>query len=349
MAGVLMPLAAGLSVKLVCPETAGLLDALRLPGALPEEACAEFRRDGSALLRLVLDSMLEVEVDGAFVCGSAVLDALRVAAVPSAAEHVLGRLALQALRYGQALELWRAPALSARMYFYNRIPASPPWRRRVADACGMERFLGIEPGGPLRRLLDGRWRAVDPPPDNPGWFFWQSRGQPRAPSPVKLYLSPRPEALRETLRLAVPIFADLDVPAFKLGRDLGGILRPDKLVVYLPGFAVLERLGGALAAALAGVSPHGVPFTAPLGVTGLLSWGMDPPRRERFSTWQGMSWRRWVTDRLAVALLSAKAAPDAGRPPWQFALDRIVVEGVDPATWAPAGVAWARGDGHAGH
>jgi hypothetical protein len=349
MAGVLMPSVPTLSVKTVCPDTAALLGGLRSPGALPEEARAEFRRDGAVLLRLVLDSVLEVEVDGTFVSGPGALDALHVPAAAPRTEHVLARLAMQALRYGQALEVWRAPALSARLYFYNRIPASPAWARRIGTERGIERHLGMEPGTHLRRLLDSCWRSVPPPPDNPGWFVWRCREPPREATPYKLYLSPHPDALGDALSVAVPVLAGMGAPAFKLGRDMHGILRPDKLVVYFPTRPALRRVGDALAAALAGVRPHGVPFTAPVDGAGLLSWGMDPPRSERFSKWQGRSWRRWVTDRLAVALLRAKGAPDSvGREPWQFALERIGAEGVDPATWAPACVDWASGGGDAG-
>ena len=56
-----------------------------------------------------------------------------------------------------------------------------------------------------------------------------------------------------------------------------------------------------------GYRPQGVPFTAPAGRSGIVSWGADPPASVREF---GASWRRWVTRKLA-AYLCASDADDA--------------------------------------
>jgi len=88
---------------------------------------------------------------------------------------------------------------------------------------------------------------------------------------------------------------------------------------------------------------HGVPFTAALDDEGLLSWGVDPPASVQLLEWQPReSWRLWLTNRLANALLTAKRAPATAtqRSPWQYALDRVRLEGIDIDTWTPSADVW---------
>jgi hypothetical protein len=136
------------------------------------------------------------------------------------------------------------------------------------------------------------------------------------------------------------------------GADAAGLLRPDKLVAYFPDFDSLAGAAGVLADRLAGIPPHGVPFTAEIGGDGLLSWGVDPPRREGGKARGEESWRLWLTHRLARALLAvrhmnaAQGGPgghdgQAGGPePWQLALERLRLEGVSTETWTPGPLLW---------
>jgi hypothetical protein len=84
-----------------------------------------------------------------------------------------------------------------------------------------------------------------------------------------------------------------------------------------------------------GLRPHGVPFTAAIAADGMLSWGTDPPGNR--SGTGGGSWRSWVTGRLADYLAAARPTPSEGVPvePWQIALERIRLDGVDTDTWVP--------------
>jgi hypothetical protein len=128
--------------------------------------------------------------------------------------------------------------------------------------------------------------------------------------------------------------------AFKVGADAAGLLRPDKMVAYFDNFEALAAVADSLADALAGVSAHGVPFSAEITSDGLLSWGVDPPREERPPGWSGgQSWRLWVTNRLAGALLAARG--QGVEEPWRFALERLRVEGVDVERWVPASSLWS--------
>jgi hypothetical protein len=86
---------------------------------------------------------------------------------------------------------------------------------------------------------------------------------------------------------------------------------------------------------LPNIPSQGVPFTSELDENGLLSWGIDPPSNEQALKWQEReSWRVWLTNRLAIGIMSAKNA-DSSLEAWQFALYRLQQEGVDPKTWQP--------------
>ena len=81
---------------------------------------------------------------------------------------------------------------------------------------------------------------------------------------------------------------------------------------------------------------QGVPFTAEIGGEGLLSWGVDPAQERHRLAWEGpVSWRLFVTSRLARALLHARHESGPGLEPWRFALERLRLEGVDISTWTP--------------
>lgn len=336
--GVLRPRAgAGLSVKSVDRETALLLLTLREPGPLP----AYFERvagaeAGRVVARLVADSVLEVEAGDGFVSGAGAFDLLWDRAGGERSGGRLAELSLEALRYGQELDIGEPLRLSARLYAYNRRPLTPAWKRALPDAGAVERHLGIGPGGPHRRLLDRTWLSAG---EREGWLSWRSRakapGGGGAGATWKLYVSPEPEALGDGFGRVLEALAAARAPHFKIGKDAPGLLRPDKIVAYFPTFERLALAADAIAEPLAGTPAQGVPFTSEIGGDGFLSWGIDPPAEERSAWGSRESWRFWLTHRLARALLAGKAAGE-GVEPWRFALERVRLEGVDTDTWTPA-------------
>jgi hypothetical protein len=342
--GLLRPRRPGLGLKSACRETALLFFTLQGPGPLPAYVTARLGAAGNeAVARLVLDRVLEIDCAGAFRSGAEAHRRIYADEPPAEASGVLARLSREAVRYGQGLDLADATQLSTRLYAYNRLPASPAWKRRIPSPDALAQYLEIHPAGRNRPLLETRWRRQPQAPDNPGWHNWASAdpGAPRLGShSYKLYVSPRGEHLREAFAATLDVLTDVRAPAFKVGRDLYGVLRPDKLVAYFDRAEAVHEAGERLRRRLGGVPAQGVPFTAALDETGLLSWGTDPPRDEHQLPWQAPSWRRWITDRLAVALLSARGAPALTLEPWQFALDRLRLEGIDTSTWTPAASIW---------
>ncbi|HEV3075280.1 MAG TPA: hypothetical protein VHB47_12735 [Thermoanaerobaculia bacterium] len=385
--GVLRPRrGTGLGLKAVDRETALLFLTLARPAPLPGYVRSRLGDAGAALAlaRLVADGVLEIERPPAgFVSGAA---AMSLFAAPAAAGGRLAELSRAALRHGQELaRTLREPEplhLSLRLYGYNRLPMTPRWRRTLPDAAAVRRHLGIAGGGRWQPLLERHWREQPSAGDEP-WLRWQRRRPASArgmPSPAaaatfwrdaptyKLYVSPAPSALPEAFGAVLDGLAAEGAPGFKVGAGAGGLLRPDKIVAYFETFERLAAAAGALTERLAGVAPHGVPFTSEIAGGGQLSWGVDPPAAAGFWPLGGdsrMSWRLWLTNRLARALIAAVAAPSAAPPlpgaaaaalagaaagetmePWRFAVERLRLEGIDTDSWTPGGSLWRRqGDG----
>lgn len=343
--GILRPReGSGLGVKSVDRDTALLFLTLRDPAPLPAYVRTAL---GDAAVRtvsrLVADGVLEIESGGAFAAGAAARDLLAEAA--GEGQDGSGRLAglsRAALRYGQALPVDDPALLSWRLYTYNHRPLTPRWKRLLPDAEAVERYLGIAAAGACRNLLDRHWTATR----SSSWLSWRARthgvaGRADAFSGPswKLYVSPLPEALAAGFGAILEAFLAGRATRFKVGANAAGLLRPDKIVAYFPSFERLAEAAEAVTRRLDGAPPHGVPFTSEIGGGGLLSWGVDAAK-EGMAWDDGESWRLWLTNRLARALLSARSAPAEGIEPWRFALDRLRLEGVDTGTWTPGALAW---------
>jgi hypothetical protein len=177
---------------------------------------------------------------------------------------------------------------------------------------------------------------LPPDPDNDGWIGFQSKAASSSGSQMyKLYVSPRPEFLGDAFRAAVPILAAEGATGFKIGKDLSGILRPDKFVAYFSEFERVQQAAEKILSELQGCPTHGVPFSAEFG-TPLVSWGIDPPAEDDAPAWLSrQSWRVWVAMRLAVALIAGKKDESGRIAPWRFAIERVRLEGVDTNTWTP--------------
>jgi hypothetical protein len=254
-------------------------------------------------------------------------------------------LSLEALRYGQSLDIEDAGRLSARLYFYNRFPASPSWLRKLPTKEAVRKYLGIDDErSAMQRSLRG-WKEISMSAENSGWCMW-ARARQAIPAEqhtgnYKLYVSPACEDVGKALATTVEVMSALRGGCFKVGCDVYGLLRPDKIVAYFTDFAEVQEAAEGLMSRLNGCAVHGVPFSAEIGGDGLLSWGIDPPLEERTIGYQGLeSWRLWISNRLANALIAARHSESAGIEPWRFALERVALEGVNTATWTPKPAMW---------
>ncbi|HET9942466.1 MAG TPA: hypothetical protein VFR05_03935, partial [Terriglobia bacterium] len=317
--GILRPLeSSGLTIKAVTQNTALLYLSLRDAGKLPSYARAvggdNFER---AIAKLVVDQILEIEDGEAFVSGAAAYGLFYETTAGGEVRTRIGQLSVSALRYGQALAINEIEDLSMRLYNYNRIPISKSWEDRFPSAESVADALGVQ------RLLTSDWQETasaskaDVPAEemdaaSTGWLSWinrRVRATTRGGATYKLYISPLPEFIDEAFDVTANTLATTRAFHMKVGADVQGLLRPDKMVAYFFSRDDLSKAAEKLGKALDGCPAHGVPFTAELAGEGLLSWGVDPPESRQMLSWQPQeSWRLWLTNRLANALLTAKRA-----------------------------------------
>lgn len=356
--GILRPrVANGLAIKSVCRNAALLYLTLREPGALPSYLTNNPVPDtNQSIAELVLDGVLEVKQvsDGTFVSGSEAYPVLYADRLPDKTRGTLSELSINALRYAQAFETEDAGRLSARLYFYNRTAASPRWLRQLPNEDSVLDWLGLSEGGPLRRRLRATWSELAASEISDGWRVWRRRNYSLSLSEqpdYKLYVSPLVSTMPEAFGKTIEVLGSSAAVRFKIGRDVYGLLRPDKFVAYFPTYETVAEAATSLRTILGDCSPHGVPFTADLTGDGLLSWGMDPPRSQRLLGWQPFeSWRLWITNRLATSLIAARAATNRAIEPWRFAMERLELQGVDTGSWIPSRSIWnAAGQGEGGN
>jgi len=245
----------------------------------------------------------------------------------------LAQLSLTGLKHAQALESPSVAATAARLYAWNRMPASA-WRRVAAEPA----LLAARATG----AAGTTWIQVLPGPPVAPWCIWRPSRDPIEPAGRhwKVYVSPHPLQLAEAVAAAMAACAGLPVISLKYGADAQGMLRPDKLVVHLATPEAVHLLADRLLAALDGCPVHGVPYTAELGGDGLISWGCDPPAGSSAAE-IGPSWRTWVTRLLAEGLTGERRP---GAESWERSLNDIECAGVDPSTWAPKPWLWANAD-----
>ena len=317
------------TIKAVSRHVAELFAALQEPATLHDVS--------DEIVELVLDEILEVERAGDFVSGA---DALTLFSGAEAAPPITR--SIEALLYAQDLQTADPQALTIALYRYNTVPLSLFWETSLATEAAVLAYLGAD-RSPLREILARQWTLSR---RRKGWLVWSSGPRrPRGENDVtyKLYVSPRPERMREVFHVVVRILGDLPCARFKIGDSAGGLLRPDKLVSYYGTRDELEAVAEELRRELAGCEAQGVPFTAALDDAGLLSWGVDPPRADRVLQWtDAESWRFWIAQRLGRALAIAKRARTASAAqPMSFALERIRRQGIDVETWTPTNALWS--------
>ena len=300
--------------------------------------------DADDIVDLVLDGFLEVEHDGQWLFGGDALPILCAPLAPLQVNDAAARLSRNALLHAQDIESNDAAILSGALYLYHRIPLTPFWRTRLPGRDAVRAHLGVN-GGALHSLLDREWIETTPEEPN-GWLSWSSRIKlPRDPdrASYKLYVSPRPEWVRDAFAVVARLLSDFPGLAFKVGDDAVGFLRPEKLVLYLGERDALAEAAALLRRELSGCEAHGVPFTAGLDDSGLLSWGMDPPENDRPLKWLDYkSWRSWITQRLGAAMAIGKLARSASAlEPWRFAVEYVRRQGMDVETWTPTPKMWS--------
>ena len=323
-----------MNVKSAAKETAELFASLATPARIGA-ALLDDTEYAADVVDLVLDGILQIESSHGFVSGA---DAMPLVGGP--VRDATGALSCHALMHAQELETSDPQTLAMALYRYNHMPITPFWRTRFAGRDAVLEHLGAN-RGTLKAILEREWTSSE---DGSAWLSWTAVNAPELNgdrASYKLYLSPRPECIRDAFEVLVRVLAESPA-SFKMGMNAADLLRPDKLVAYFATREQLDHVATRLQRELAGCDAQGVPFTATLDDSGLLSWGVDPPETERVARWlQRTSWRLWLVQRLGGALAVAKAArTPAAVEPWRFAVARIERLGVDVESWTPTAALW---------
>lgn len=322
------------TLKAVGRQTARLFSTLATAPSTLEALLAgqAWRED---IIDLVLDGILEIESDGRFVYGAEAFPLL-LSAGTAGGVRGCAALSCDALRHAETLATRDIGLMTAALYSYNRLPRTRSWAARFPDRVAVLAHLGES------ALVDRHWIRSQA---GSGWISWQSRSartSERTAVTWKLYVSPRPEHIREAFHALVRALAPIEGAQMKIGPDAAGLLRPDKLVAYFHSRAELDGAAGNLLAELRGCPAHGVPLTAAIDEHCLLSWGADPPDSARALSWLDReSWRLWLAKTLASAMAIAKQAASPAIAPSAFAIARAQRHGVDVQTWAPSPALWS--------
>lgn len=231
----------------------------------------------------------------------------------------ISQLSLAALRIAASDSSRDAEAVAQWLYRFGTVPRGPAIDRDFGPDDDPMAILGITAGARVRRLIESAYDASA----LAGWYSFSRTGRElQLSAACKLYVSPRPAALANAFSRIADVFVRADVRSFKVGRGIEGLLRPDKIIAYFDDRAHMVDVARALERSLRGCPVQGVPFTTELGGEGLLSAGIDPPLGTG-----PVSWRSWVTKRLAAGLV----APRGDRV--KNALRAVRRAGVDPITW----------------
>jgi len=340
--GVFLPAAGStLNIRTACAESALLFLSLQSPAQMPKYVRAQNPSNWiDEVKKLLLDEILEVQIDNAYVCGSALLANNESTALSAQSDNgnLLSSLSAQAILYADKLDISDPRTLSGRIYCFNRRPFCFDQHHGLCDRNKVTAFLRLaELENEL--ALNTRWKQQSQSPLFGGWLNFNStnpfKNEPsRDKWTCKLYISAHWQHLPQVLlRFLSNTKSHLCACGFKVPCDIFGLLRPDNFVVYVKSKEAVFELADSLAPTLQGTPVQGVPFSSPLTQDGLLSWGADPPKASAFSM-VGESWRYWLTNRLASNLIRAKSS-DANSRPHTLALERLRLEGIDVDSWTP--------------
>lgn len=325
--------------KLAYKDVALLFYCLQQPGPLPQFVKQVYDDDmNTTLAKLLLEEVLQLEHDGTFVSGTGAANALYKQAGYNGADlNGISLLSQNAIQYVLHLNGLDFSGALFRLYSYNTVPTVSE-SDVFATTEAVETFLGISSGSIVADAIAQHWHKHTPT-EKGGWLAFHRKGaeqrKRKRDVTYKMYISPLLSSLPYVFQKTVLLLSSTKAFSFKTGSHQRGLLRPDKFVVYFYQHSDLQEAAALLKGALKDVPAQGVPFTAQLDETGLLSWGIDPPAADVIDGLEGGSWRAHITEKLAAAVLQAKAAQLSKTEAYQFVVHKLFLEKIDPFTWMP--------------
>jgi hypothetical protein len=277
--------------------------------------------------------------------------------------YVLGRRVLLDQSFRESSEVERASTraiflaynsgeidvrrLTSMLYFYNRIPFSQKWQRRFPSDESLCRFLGFrkDDSWPGSRAfhLSKRLAPENVPVSRDVWGQWSilRRGLSSTGrlTTYKIYVSPHLDELPNVIRHIGETAVKFGAAATKIGTEVRTLLRPDKLLVYFRDLKKALSYGRYLDANINCNRTQAVPFSYPIGLSGLISIGFDPPTSVRWTYGlEGGSWRLLVSTCIAETIVSVRESRPADV--LQEIHRQLRAKNIDPLRWKPLNGAW---------
>ena len=316
--------------RVASPQLALVFLTLKSPARLPAHINDIVPGDVGAFIRkLVLDGILEVSIGGDFVSGPDALRFLKGEVDRSPAFGLLAAMSRRAILYAVTLNLPDQKQLALRVYAFG----SQPFHGRRHQGHSPQHAWVISEAG--MRATE-RWVTTA---ETTSWTMWR----PRVPflltnrAVFKLYVSPTVDDVATVwTKTMTALPTTPGIVGVKLARGQQGLSRPDKIVAYFARLEDLQAAAALLSRSLGLDQAHGVPLSAEIVPSGLLSWGADRPAGPGRPS---QSWRMWLSDRIAAHALAANVGTRQMRA--GSVLAALEAEGVDTRRWAPQGEFWA--------
>jgi len=350
------PREAKLTVKTVNRSFAEFLINLRKPKIIGDilasykQGTDEEKRQ--LLIRLVLDSVLEVQENGEFVSGVEAVNRVLLSSddiaggiVEDDNKNFSQVVSQKSIHFALNSAIIHPQDISFYLYNFNRIPISLRWRQRLPDENAVAKFLNLEDSDSWHGMPE--W--VKPQPirieenGEPNQFdlYWRSwklkNRKPLKDMPsYKVYFCPLPDELPEVFRVVREIASDSEAHAMKIGRRLTGILRPDKYIIYFTQFPPALEFAREVSKRLDSFNSQGTPFSYQVNADNpLVSMGVDPPS----ILGERNSWRLYITNKIALAIQGVRRTQ--AKEPVEYIHSYMRVLGVDSHNWKPLNKDWS--------
>ncbi|HEY2720364.1 MAG TPA: hypothetical protein VGI82_01480 [Chitinophagaceae bacterium] len=296
----------------------------------------------NAIVRLVIDQILEVKWNGNFVSGVHATEAIFGSRLYGDRNfpNFISILSNQAIEYALHFDNAEMRMISNKLYTYHTTPWDSSAKRNFNKVKDIRDFVFSGSPGSLFSILNRDWALINDPAKD-YWLGWNRKdfsgtSSSRADMTIyKLYISPLIEDLPKAMSISLPLLTSSNAFSFKVGNSIQGLLRPDKIVAYFDDKSSLLQVAEELKEKLKDCKAQGVPFTAQIDDDGILSWGADPPGYIVLEAIEGGSWRCKVTDQIALAITQAKSEKLEDDQAIDFIGSKLFLADIDVYDWAP--------------
>ncbi|MDB5007776.1 MAG: hypothetical protein JWP45_2169 [Mucilaginibacter sp.] len=277
------------------------------------------------VIGMVYDNILQIQTaSGAFEGGSNCESVWKLVNSHNSVDrplHPLSKLSCDAISYAFHAAHLDENAITNRLYGFNTYP-------HIMNTTQVNPSKINDTDTRLRNIVKERNYHFH---DSGYWLNWRHTNCVGfSQLHYKLYISPCLQSTHEVFRTIAEMCFNFLVPAFKIGKGVHGMLRPDKLVLYFQSMEAMLSVANELRHSLNGVDAQGVPFTNPTDTGALISWAIEPNAIS--VNYEGVtSWRMYVSKCISRSMkLSAFMYGDHSVA---SVLKRIRLNGIEPDNW----------------